>query len=183
MPTPAAPQDEIFVDLHGVTLAEAPKRLEEELRRAFAHRAKRVVVIHGVGNHNKGGESPLARETREFLKGLLDTPRSAIRKLEFGEESAELSHNAGCARVWLSLDLARDEVAFAPRPSAGTARRAPDPKKLARRAMKGPIPNEEKALREAEDALRRRFGEPAGREKKPPSRPPNADKGEWPGHG
>jgi hypothetical protein len=180
MPTPAAPQDEIFVDLHGETLAAVPARLSDELRRAFAMRVKRVVLIHGVGNHSGGGESPLARKVREILKGLLATPRSAIRKLEFGEESRELNRNPGCARVWLSLDLARDEVAFTPNPVTGDGRRAPDKKKLVRRSMTDTIPNEAETLRAADEELRRRFGE---RGTDQPFRPPSRRKGEWPGQG
>jgi hypothetical protein len=180
MTRPSPPIDESFVDLHGVTLAEVNTRLAEELRRAFVARTKRVVFVHGSGNHNDKGASPLAARVRDYLKALLDSPRSVVRRLEFGEESTELRHNVGCVRVTLALQLARDDVVYTPR--AAPARIPPttlDKKRVARRAPDTLSKCEQAALDEAEAALRRKFGEPGLGE---PYRPPREKDGEWPGH-
>jgi hypothetical protein len=177
-PRDTGPNDDHFVDLHGVTLAEVESRLEEALRHAFRARVKRVVFVHGAGNHSDTGESPLAASVRASLKRLLDTPRSVVNRLEFGEESKELGGNRGCVRATISLELSRDDVAFRPRASARAAPNVLDKKRAVRRAPESLSDRERAAIDAAEEALRRKFGGPgldgsyrAAREKD----------GEWPG--
>lgn len=178
MAGPAPAPEEIEVDLHGVTLEEVGPRLEAELRSGFFAKARRAVIVHGIGNHSEQGSSPLAQKVREYLKALLDTPRAAIARLEFGEESRELRGNAGCVRVTFALQIARSEVAFVPKPVGRKGPRPIDRRKLARRAAAVPAPQEKKALEQAEEELRRRFGSPG---LDGPYRPASEGRGEWPG--
>jgi len=160
------------VDLHGTRLADAVERVTTELRAAYAARERRLVLVHGVGNHNEGRTSPLARAVREHLKELERLPRSVIRRLEFGESAPDLA-NAGCVRVTLALEVAADAVRFAP--GEEPRRRAAGPPvrgELRRLARETPLPDDAGgAVRDADAELRRRFG---------PARPPGDPKSPGP---
>ncbi|MFN0205538.1 MAG: Smr/MutS family protein [Planctomycetota bacterium] len=170
------PIDEIFVDLHGLVVAEAVPAMQTALERAFHAKTRRVIFVHGRGNHSDG-DAPLGRKAREFLKSLSDTPYSCIRKLEFGEHSAELNHNDGCVRVWLALQLSRDQVKFTPQPLRNPELE-PDRKTNARRTDLPPGKKSLQSLSEVEEELRKRFGAPGlSRD----YRPADPRKGEWPG--
>ena len=61
-----APQDSL--DLHGYTVDEALGELETYLKRAKARNLRKVLIIHGKGNHSEDGESVLRREVRRYLR-------------------------------------------------------------------------------------------------------------------
>ncbi len=178
MASPPEPSGDPRVDLHGATLDGLEARLEDEIRNAFQRKAQRLVIVHGAGNHREDGASPLARRTREWLKSLAATPNAAIRRLEFGEESADLSRNPGCVRVTLCLQLARGAVVFRPAPRAPAAPRV-DRKRDARRVDVPDADELARQLRRAEDTMEKRYGP---RRLDAPHRPPSGNKGEWPGH-
>ncbi|MBI3817144.1 MAG: Smr/MutS family protein [Planctomycetes bacterium] len=176
LPAPS-PNDDLFCDLHGLTVAEVTARIQDELRRAFDTKTKKIVFIHGMGNHSDDGASSLARRAREFLKALSATPNSAIRRLEFGEQTKALNGNGGCVRVTLALELARNDAAFGPKPLRDTTGE-PTRKILARRIGKMANPDEDAAVKKVEDELGKRYGKPGivkSYKKADPRR------GEWPG--
>lgn len=176
MPSAPNPIDEIFIDLHGKVVAEAVPEIQTVLERAFHAKTRRIIFVHGRGNHSEG-DAPLGRKVREFLKSLSATPYSCIRKLEFGEQSAELHHNDGCVRVWLALQLSREQVKFTPQPLRNPELE-PDRKTHARRTDLPPGKKSLQALDEVEETLRKRYGTPGlGRD----YRPADPRKGEWPG--
>lgn len=170
--------DETFVDLHGVTLDAVRIRLEQELRRAHLARTKRVLFIHGAGNHSETGDAPLAAAVRAYLKELLDTPRSVVRRLDFGEDSSELGHNRGCVRAWIALEVAWKDAAFVPRPPSKPASKSLDRRRSARRTLDALTADERNAIDAAGELLRRRFGAPdTERDRKAPG----DGRGPWPG--
>ena len=79
----------------------------------------------------------------------------------------------------LSLQLARDDVTYTPRPALGRPTRTLlDKKRVARRAPDAISKREREALDAAEELLRRKFGEPGlGSE----YRPASEKDGQWPG--
>lgn len=175
---PPAPDEDHFCDLHGLTVAEVSSRIQDELRNGFITKKRRIVFVHGVGKHSGDGASNLAKRAREFLKALSGTPHTVVRRLEYGEQSADLNANAGCVRVTLALQLSREEVVFAPKGRKAGAEEKPRGKTLARRAGKTANPDEDKIVKKVEDELGRRFGKPGLGEG---YRPASYKKGEWPG--
>ena len=166
------------IDLHGTPVDGARAIVQEELRRAFRARAHAVTFVHGVGNHSEGGVSPLARAVREYLKALEATPRSAVKRLEFGEESKALGRNPGCVRAHLSIAIAYSEVTFDPVAPKKPPSRSQDRKRAARHAPMPEAGGADEAIRRAEEELKKRFGASRLDE---PYRPPNPNKDEWPG--
>jgi len=61
-----APQDSL--DLHGYTVDEALTELEGYLKRCRRRGLRKVLIIHGKGNHSGDGESVLRREVRRYLR-------------------------------------------------------------------------------------------------------------------
>jgi DNA-nicking Smr family endonuclease len=61
-----APQDSL--DLHGYTVNEALAELEGYLKRCRRRGLRKVLIIHGKGNHSEDGESVLRREVRRYLR-------------------------------------------------------------------------------------------------------------------
>ncbi len=59
------PEDEI--DLHGKTIHESEYLLTEFLRGAERRKLRKVLIIHGKGNHSKGG-AVLSSWVKHFLE-------------------------------------------------------------------------------------------------------------------
>jgi DNA-nicking Smr family endonuclease len=55
------------IDLHGLKVKEALEILEKFLRDSLRKGLKKVLIIHGKGNHSTGGPV-LAKEVRKFLE-------------------------------------------------------------------------------------------------------------------
>ena len=60
-----APQETI--DLHGYTVNDALGELTAFLQRSKRRGLKKVLIIHGKGNHSESGESILRKEVRSFI--------------------------------------------------------------------------------------------------------------------
>ncbi len=60
-----APQETL--DLHGYTQEEAIRELTAFLKRSKKRGLKKVLIIHGKGNHSESGESVLRRQVRRFV--------------------------------------------------------------------------------------------------------------------
>ncbi len=60
-----APQETL--DLHGYTQEEALAELAAFLKRSRSRGLKKVLIIHGKGNHSESGDSVLRREVRRFI--------------------------------------------------------------------------------------------------------------------
>ncbi len=58
---------EAELDLHGLTVPEAMARIDSFLVECHTRGMRKVLIIHGKGNHNETGESVLARNTRVHL--------------------------------------------------------------------------------------------------------------------
>lgn len=67
---PTAPRDlpiESELDLHGFTVAEAERRVDAFLQESLTRGLKKVLIIHGKGNHSKeGGKLKVA--VRRYLE-------------------------------------------------------------------------------------------------------------------
>jgi hypothetical protein len=170
------PIEESFLDLHGAIVREVVPRIQEALQQAFRAKTRCVLIVHGRGNHGDG-TAPVAAATREFLKRLADTPYSVVRRLEFGESSKDIRGGAGCVRVWIALQLSRDQVKFTPQP-VQPAGKFPNRKKALRRSLHVDDPQSLTNVNDAGDALKRRYGTPGlGKG----YRAADERKGEWPG--
>jgi len=86
-----APQDTL--DLHGYTVDEALKELDEFLLRSRRRGLKKVLVIHGKGNHSDSGESILRKKVRRHIA---DSPVC-------GEHGVPQSGMGGEGAVWIIL--------------------------------------------------------------------------------
>ncbi|WP_319558800.1 Smr/MutS family protein [Marispirochaeta sp.] len=60
-----APQDTL--DLHGYTVEEALKELDGFLLRSRRRGLKKVLIIHGKGNHSDTGDSVLRKKVRRYI--------------------------------------------------------------------------------------------------------------------
>ncbi len=71
------PEDEL--DLHGLTIDESLVRLDRFLREAVHRGLRKVLIVHGKGNHSKSG-AVLPKAVVEYLQkspvaGEIGTPR------------------------------------------------------------------------------------------------------------
>jgi DNA-nicking Smr family endonuclease len=86
-----APQDTL--DLHGYTVEEALKELNGFLLRSKRRGLKKVLVIHGKGNHSDTGESILRKKVRRYIA---ESPVC-------GEHGVPQSGMGGEGAVWIIL--------------------------------------------------------------------------------
>jgi DNA-nicking Smr family endonuclease len=80
------------IDIHGMTKDEASAALGDFFRDALWRGHKKVLVIHGKGNHSKG-EAVLKKLTREFIEGC---PFA-------GESGHENASGGGSGATWVLL--------------------------------------------------------------------------------
>jgi len=59
---------EATIDLHGLTIVEAIARTDRFLRDAKKAGFRKVLIIHGKGNHAQNGTSVLRENVREFVR-------------------------------------------------------------------------------------------------------------------
>jgi DNA-nicking Smr family endonuclease len=64
------------VDLHGLTEAEAITRLRIFIDQSLRQGLRKILIVHGKGNHSVTGESVLARSVARFLERHPMTGRS-----------------------------------------------------------------------------------------------------------
>jgi DNA-nicking Smr family endonuclease len=80
------------IDLHGLTVAEAIHRLENFVIASKRQGLRKILVIHGKGNHS-AGEPVLRREVRRFLETCPHT----------GQFGAPDNRSGGAGAVWILL--------------------------------------------------------------------------------
>lgn len=56
------------LDLHGLTVAEALERADRFLEESAERGLRKVLIIHGKGNHSEEGEGVLREAVREHLR-------------------------------------------------------------------------------------------------------------------
>lgn len=60
---------EAVVDLHGLTAEEAYVKLESFISVCYRDGLRKVLIIHGKGNHSKGSDPVLGKVVRSFIEG------------------------------------------------------------------------------------------------------------------
>lgn len=60
---------EAVVDLHGLTTEEAYVKLESFISMCYRDGLRKVLIIHGKGNHSKGSDPVLGNVVRRFIEG------------------------------------------------------------------------------------------------------------------
>lgn len=69
---------DLVLDLHGMTADEAERSLNEFIRRSYRSGARKILIIHGKGNHTKGDAvlKPLVKSVLELSPyiGDIGTP-------------------------------------------------------------------------------------------------------------
>jgi len=80
------PQERL--DLHGLTVEEARRRADEFLRAAQATGLRKVLIIHGKGNHSEGGRAVLKSSIRDYLASHPLTGETGVPDRAQGGEGA-----------------------------------------------------------------------------------------------
>lgn len=75
------------IDLHGLIVKKALKKLENFIRDCRKKGLKKILIIHGKGNHTKG-EPVLGREVRLFLQKCAYTGEFQAASREMGGKGA-----------------------------------------------------------------------------------------------
>ncbi|WP_321991178.1 Smr/MutS family protein [Marispirochaeta aestuarii] len=86
-----APQESL--DLHGYTVEEALKELDGFLLRSKRRGLRKVLIIHGKGNHSDTGDSILRKKVRRYIA---ESPVC-------GEHGVPQSGMGGEGAVWIIL--------------------------------------------------------------------------------
>jgi DNA-nicking Smr family endonuclease len=87
-----AKKAEASIDIHGLTQGEAWTALEQFFAKARKQHMKKILVIHGKGNHSKGG-AVLGQTVRSFIEGC---PFA-------GESGYEKGNGGGRGATWVLL--------------------------------------------------------------------------------
>ena len=74
-----AKKAEASIDIHGLTRGEAWAALEGFFAKAREQNMKKILVIHGKGNHSKGG-AVLGQTVRSFIEGCPFAGESGYEK-------------------------------------------------------------------------------------------------------
>ena len=90
------------IDLHGLHVDEAMRKLEERLGQCKAQRAEQLVVIVGRGNHSKDGvkiRPAMEKMLREHqLRVAVDSPNQGCLTIMFGAGQAGFVQAPGAAK-------------------------------------------------------------------------------------
>lgn len=86
------------LDLHGLTAEEALPRVDQFLRASQSEGLKKVLVIHGKGNHSTDGHAVLKDAIRSFVRRHPAVSTTGVPDRSLGGEGA----------VWIALRIEED---------------------------------------------------------------------------
>lgn len=83
-----------FLDLHGLHQDEALKKLDTFISECLGRKLKKVMIIHGKGNHTKGTDPVLGKLVRTFIER---DPRCGM------SGHAKTKYEGGSGATWVIL--------------------------------------------------------------------------------